>query len=601
MDEELRLDEAFKELGAEGIGGEGAGEGGGDVAAGFDGVAGLSGIKGGVGAEVEEGGEIVVDFEFVGARLAVDDTLVGVAVGKPVVEGNSAGGGDENEITGGKDGVETVGVEEAEAEFGGAVLADEVGDAAEVVRDEFFIRGAGEQKDEFAGELLGCARLVGVFVGSFVSGTEVTEEVFCAGRGWEVAADEGVGGGAEIEGATGNHGFGGFDWAGDRVDFVVRTFKEAGVGVGDAHENDGIRLVAADSEDEVGKFRWNVGGASFDLSGGEALNGGIINRFRRFFVEGEEVEDDLEAGKNHASNEEDLERHITEAGWEDVALDAETDEWEKEDEDANDDGEDLGRELEHDAEPDGEIESEETEGVDDGAVTDFGGERLDVSEGIIDGFAEVLEGFEELRNENKAEQDENPEGDFAGERGVDGANPFGVLEDGDEGELDGAGGESGEATDEEESAGDAELDVVRLPGAGDFFDEVSRPDKAFVGDGIRVRGCGFGVFGGHGVPSQSGGAGARVFALAEASDETFALLDLGLAGFFGGEAARGNIIRIRCRMKVGIVEIDIAGIGGEATCVQIIRVGKAGAIIIISAGHEPVPHLITFHNNTILA
>lgn len=379
------------------------------MAARLDGVAGLSGVEGGVGAEVEEGGEIMVDFEFVGAGLAIDDALVGVAVGEPVVKGDGAGGGNEDKIAGGEDGVETVGIEEAEAEFGGAVFADEVGDATEVIDDEFFIGGAGEQEDELAGELFGRAWFAGSsggiagFVSGLVGGTEVAEEVFCAGRGWEVAADEGVGGSAEIEGAAFDDGFGGFDWAGDGVDFVIRTFEETGVGVGDAHEDDGIRLVAADSEDKVGKFRRNVGGASFGLGSGEAFDSGVVNRLRRFFVEGEEIEDDLEAGQDHAGDEKDLERHVTEAGRDDVALDTEADKREKENEDTDNDGENLGCEFEHDAEPDGEIEGEETEGVDDSAVADLGGEGLDVGEGVVDGFAEVLEGFEELRDENETE------------------------------------------------------------------------------------------------------------------------------------------------------------------------------------------------------
>lgn len=139
-----------------------------------------------------------------------------------------------------------------------------------------------------------------------------------------------------------------------------------------------------------------------------------------------------------------------------------------------------------------------------------------------------------MGDENEVQQDKNPEGDFAGERGVDGANPLGVLKNGREDELDGAGGKSSKATNEEEGAGEAELDVARLPGAGDFVDQVSRPDEAFVGDGVRIRGFGRGVFGGHGIPGQGGGASAGVFALAEASNETLALLDLGFAGFFGG-------------------------------------------------------------------
>lgn len=388
----LWFDEAFKELSLEGVGGEGVGEGGGDVAAGFDCVAGLSGVERRVSAEVEEGGEIMIDFKFIGARLAVDDALVGVAVREPVVEGDGAGGGDEDEIAGSEDGVEVVGVEETEAKLGGAVFADEVGDTAEVVYDKFLFGGAGEEQDEFAGELFAGAGFVGS-PGGAAGGAEVAEEVLCAGRGWEIAADERIGSGAEVEGAAGDDGFGGFDGTGDGVDFMVRAFEESGARVGDAHENDGIGLVAADGEDEVGEFGRDIAEAGVGLGFREALDGGVVNRLRRLFVEGEETEDDLEAGESHAGDEEDLERHISEARRKNVALDTEADEREEEDKDTDGDGEGLRREFEHDAEPDSETESEEAEGIDDGAVADLGRERLDVGEGVVDGFAEVLEGF----------------------------------------------------------------------------------------------------------------------------------------------------------------------------------------------------------------
>jgi len=315
-------------LGAESVGGEGVGEGGGDVAAGFDSVASLGGIERRVGAEVEKGGKVVVDFEFVGAELAVNDALISVAVGEPVVESDSAGGGDEDEIAGGEDGVEVIGVEEAEAELGGAVFADEVGDTAKVIYDKFLFGGAGEEQDEFAGELLVGAGFVGS-PGGVAGGAEVAEKVFCAGRGWEIAADEGVGSGAEVEGAAGDDGFGGFDGAGDGVDFMVRAFEEPGARVGDAHENDGIGLVAADGEDEVGEFGRDIAEAGVGLGFRETLDGGVVNRLRWLFVEGEETENDLEAGEGHAGDEEDLERHVSEARREDVALDAEADEREE--------------------------------------------------------------------------------------------------------------------------------------------------------------------------------------------------------------------------------------------------------------------------------
>lgn len=73
----------------------------------------------------------------------------------------------------------------------------------------------------------------------------------------------------------------------------VITFKEAGVRVGDAHEDDGIGLVLADSEDEVGEFGRDVAEASGFLGGGEALNCGVVDRLGRFFVESEEIEDDF--------------------------------------------------------------------------------------------------------------------------------------------------------------------------------------------------------------------------------------------------------------------------------------------------------------------
>ncbi len=96
----------------------------------FDGVPGLFGIEGRVGAEVDEGGEVVVDFELVGARFGADDALISAAVREPVVQGDGAGSGDEDEIAGGKDGAEGLVVEDAEAEFGVAVFAEKVGDAA---------------------------------------------------------------------------------------------------------------------------------------------------------------------------------------------------------------------------------------------------------------------------------------------------------------------------------------------------------------------------------------------------------------------------------------------------------------------------------------
>lgn len=324
----LWFDEAFKELGLEGVGGEGVGECGGDVAAGFDGVAGLGGVESRVGAKIEKGGEIVVDFEFIGARLVIDDAPVGVAVGEPVVESDGVGGGDENEIADSEDGVEAIGIEETEAEFSGAVFADEVGDTAEVVYDKFFLGGAGEEQDELAGELFAGAGFVGG-AGGVAGGAEVAEKVFCAGRGWEIAADEGVGSGAEVEGAAGDDGFGGFDGARDGVDFMVRAFEEPGVGVSDAHENDGIGLVAADGEDEVGEFGRDIAEAGVGLGFRETLDGGVVNRLRWLFVEGEEAEDNLEAGESHASDEEDLERHVSEARRKDVALDAEADEREE--------------------------------------------------------------------------------------------------------------------------------------------------------------------------------------------------------------------------------------------------------------------------------
>lgn len=272
------------------------------MAAGFDGVAGLGGVESRVGAKIEEGGEIVVDFEFIGARLAIDDAPVGVAVREPVVESDSVGGGDEDEVAGGEDGVEVIGIEETEAELSGAVFADEIGDAAEVIYDEFLFGGAGEEQDEFAGELF---VRVGFAGGSrsIAGGAEVTEEIFCAGRGWEIAADEGVGRGAEVEGAAGDGGFGGFDGAGDGVDFAVRAFEEPGVWVSDAHEDNGIWLVAADSEDEVGEFGRDIAEAGVGLGFREALDGGVVNRLRWFFVESEETEDDLEAGEGHAGDE----------------------------------------------------------------------------------------------------------------------------------------------------------------------------------------------------------------------------------------------------------------------------------------------------------
>lgn len=88
-----------------------------------------------------------------------------------------------------------------------------------------------------------------------------------------------------------------------------------------------------------------------------------------------------------------MKRHVAEAGRKDVFLDAEAEKWREQDDERDEDGEDLSRELEHDAEPDNEVQKEKAEGVDEGAVANFGGEGLDVGEGVVRGFAEVLEGF----------------------------------------------------------------------------------------------------------------------------------------------------------------------------------------------------------------
>ncbi len=88
-----------------------------------------------------------------------------------------------------------------------------------------------------------------------------------------------------------------------------------------------------------------------------------------------------------------MKRHVAEAGREDVFLDAEAEKWREQNDEWDEDGEDLSGELEHNSEPDNEVQKEKTEGIDEGAVANFGRERLDVGEGVVRGFAEVLEGF----------------------------------------------------------------------------------------------------------------------------------------------------------------------------------------------------------------
>ncbi len=73
----------------------------------------------------------------------------------------------------------------------------------------------------------------------------------------------------------------------------VIAFKEAGVRVGNAHEDDGIGLVLADSEDEVGEFGRGVAEAGGFLGGGKALDRGVVDRLGRFFVESKEAENDF--------------------------------------------------------------------------------------------------------------------------------------------------------------------------------------------------------------------------------------------------------------------------------------------------------------------
>ena len=73
----------------------------------------------------------------------------------------------------------------------------------------------------------------------------------------------------------------------------VITLEEAGVRVGDAHEDDGVGLVLTDSEDNVRELGRDVAEAGGFLGGGEALNCGVVDRLGRFFVESEETEDDF--------------------------------------------------------------------------------------------------------------------------------------------------------------------------------------------------------------------------------------------------------------------------------------------------------------------
>lgn len=88
---------------------------------------------------------------------------------------------------------------------------------------------------------------------------------------------------------------------------------------------------------------------------------------------------------------------------------------------------------------------------------------------------------------------------------------------------------------------------------------MSRPDEAFVGDGI-------GIFGGRvrwgGVPGQGSGGRAGVFALFQASGETLLLLNLSLASFFGGQAARRSFGAAIIAIAKGGANID-AGINAH--------------------------------------
>lgn len=365
------------------------------------------------------------------------------------------------------------------------MFADEVGDAGEVIKNELGFVGAGEEQDEFAGDGVGG-------FGDFGTGAKIAEDVFRTGGRWEIPADEGVGGGAEVEGLAGDLAVGDFGRAGDGVDFVgVGTFEEAGVGVGSTEIDDGIGLVAADGEDKVGETGGDIAAACCSLGLGEALDGGVVDFFGRFFVEGDEIEEDLQAREDDTDEEESAEGFIGEAGREDILLDAEAEEGCQDDDKAKDDGEDMEWDFgDDDREPDGEVQEEEAEGIDDGAVTDFGGEGLDIGEGVIGGFAEILEGFVDFADENEVEENEETEDDAAGQRGVGGAYPLEILENGDESERDEADGDAAEGAEGEKCADDAELDIFGPASAVDFFDEVAGPDEPGVRDRVVLVGGG---------------------------------------------------------------------------------------------------------------
>ncbi len=89
---------------------------------------------------------------------------------------------------------------------------------------------------------------------------------------------------------------------------------------------------------------------------------------------------------------------------------------------------------------------------------------------------------------------------------------------------------------------------------------MSRPDETFVGDWVRIFG---GRVSGSGVPGQGGGGRAGVFALLQAGSEALLLLNLGFAGFFGGQTARRSFGAAIVAIAKGGANVD-AGVDTHA-------------------------------------
>ena len=211
----------------------------------LEGVARGGGIELGVGAEVVERDEAMINLKGIFDGLAIVDALEDVAVREPIDHGHSADGANKDEITRGKNFLEVVGPEDIKIER--TVSFEGLTDSVEIVIDKLGFGAGGEEHGEFTGEFLARARgradsaRAGRSIRAVITGEVAIEVLGARESGFDgiVFDFAEVGGGGS--GAVGGGG-------GDGINFgVVGTFEEGGLGVGWALEDE-VVFTTTDSE-----------------------------------------------------------------------------------------------------------------------------------------------------------------------------------------------------------------------------------------------------------------------------------------------------------------------------------------------------------------